>query len=178
MLIIPGKIPYIKRANLKIAISAGIMFDQQRWLPSEYHDAVFGDQYPARYDSLVVTVSLNEEILAKKNLRQPLQIDHDFLDTEEVTEHCLTIAVRGFDQQHYEQSRAFGKPYPTIKIHCLEIEQLNMMQTIQDLGTCVYHKVPATPSCYMSQNGYQSLSFTTPIYAWLLENDHKPDYYL
>ena len=180
-MIIPGKIPYIKKANLKLSISAGIMINQSDWIPAHDHAVYFGDKYAAPYDRIMVKIYLDDQILASQSMDQPLHMDYDFLDTDTTVDHFLKIAVSGFEQKFYEQIKDIGDPYPMIAIDTIKLENLNMQQIIQDHGSYVLADTPNTvtiPSTHMGQSGYQSLYFTTPIYVWLLENEANPNYYL
>jgi len=182
MLTIPGKIPYVKRASLKLAISAGIMIDQQDWVPITEHHNKFGNKYAEPYESIVVTVTLDDCVLAQQNMQQPLNLECEFLDTSDYTEHCLTITVEGFDLKFYDHVQGIGSPYPMIRIDTLSIEDLSMLQLIQDLDTRVSYQDSNTVETsvmplYMGSRSYQTLKFSTPIYVWLLDNDMRFGYY-
>jgi hypothetical protein len=179
-MIIPGKIPYIKKARLNIEISAGVMIDQEKWIPATDHDIFFGDSYAKPYDSLTVSITLDGNLLLESNVNSLVKLNHEFTDSEETTSRCLKIIVKGFDEKFCCYVDGIGEVSPMIKIDSFQIENLNMMLTMEDSGKCFYDDSPtdeSVPSMVIGQNGFQVLEFTTPIYPWLLANERKPEYY-
>lgn len=106
----------------------------------------------------------NRTILSQPLTTQVTKLLHMFDD--EPGEHELQIALKGNPQG------------AMLHIHHVRIEGLDMRMTMEDSGTCVMNNTLHVPSSYMGQVGYQSLKFTTPIYAWLFENERHDNYYL
>lgn len=181
MLIIPGKIPYIKKGNLKIEISTGTMIDQEHWVDAENHDQHFGSKYLKPYENISAQIFLNKERLIEHWFNTSLHFEHEFVDTDDTVEHELKIDISGFDPKFCRLIEGIGNVSPMVKINVLTIEDLNMKNLLEDCGKCFYNDsldICSVPSSHMGQNGYQLLEFKTPIYPWLLENERKDTYYL
>ncbi len=179
-MIIPGKIPYVKKANISVEISAGVMIDQKNWVPAADHKTVFGKSYAEPYSSLVASIIVDDVLLLESSVELPVKLNYDFRDSEETTSHYLKIIARGFDEKFCCYVDGIGDVSPMIKIESIQIENLNMMLTMEDSGKCFYDNSPkamSIPSTFIGQNGYQLLEFKTPIYPWLLDNERKPEYY-
>ena len=174
------KIPYIKTATLDIVLTAGAMVDNHQWIPAHEHHSHFNLTYPAPYRFLSVKINLNDQLLGDSQMDKPVTLHHNFLDCKEPTSYCLKIVTQGFDEKFCHYVDGVGEVSPMIKIESIQIENLNMLHTMEDSGKCAYSGDPdsvSVPSVFIGQNGYQLLDFATPIYPWLLSNERKATYY-
>jgi hypothetical protein len=178
-MIIPGKIPYIKKATFKIMCSAGTMIDQHEWIPMNNHHSRFGDQYPEPYKDLQISIELDNNVLFQSNLDQQIEFEHMFEDSESVTDHVLKISLSGLNDSHRVYLDNVGDLAPMMRIDGIWIEQLSMRQVFEDHGQCFYDDAsePQIPSEFVGQNGTQVLKFSTPIYPWLMSVQKKSDYF-
>lgn len=177
--LIPGKIPYVKKAALNVVCSAGTMIDQHEWVPMNNHSSRFGDQYPNPFKDLVVTIELDNTVLIESDLSQPLEFEHMFEDSESVTDHVLKISLGGLVDSHRVYLDQVGELAPMMRIEGIWIEQLSMRPVFEDHGQCFYNNTtdPQIPSEFVGQNGTQVLNFSTPIYPWLMSVQKKPEYF-
>lgn len=112
-----------------------------------------------------VVVTVDDQVLLSQSLLSTVtKLTHKIND--EPGEHTLCITLKG------------NPTGAMLRIKCMQIEGLNMQNTMADSGTCIMGDTPHIPSEYMGQVGYQSLKFTTPIYPWLLKNEKHDQYYL
>lgn len=178
-MIIPGKIPYIKKAALNIMCSSGVMIDQQEWVPMTNHSSRFGNQYPEPYHNMQVQIELDNNVLFESDLTQQIEFEHIFEDSESVTEHSLKITLTGLDDTHRVYLDNVGDLAPMLQINGVWIEQLSMRSVLEDHGQCFYNDSsdPQIPSEFIGQNGTQILKFSTPIYPWLMSVQKKPNYF-
>jgi hypothetical protein len=178
-MIITGKIPYIKKATIKIVCSSGTMIDRHEWVPMNNHGNRFGDQYPAPFKDLVVRIELDNQLLIESDLSQPLDFEHMFEDSEIVTDHVLKISLNGLVDSHRIYLDQVGDLAPMMRIEGIWIEQLSMRMAFEDYGQCFYENTIDTqiPSEFVGQNGTQVLNFSTPIYPWLMSIQKKHDYF-
>jgi hypothetical protein len=179
MIIIPGKIPYIKKATFRIMCSAGTMIDQHEWVSINHHSSRFGDQYPEPYKNLQVRFELDNNILFESDLSHCIDFEHMFEDSESVTEHSLKITLTGLDDIHRVYLDNVGELAPMMRIDGIWIEHLSMRLVFEDHGQCFYDNTtdPQIPSEFIGQNGTQLLKFSTPIYPWLMSVQKKSDYF-
>lgn len=175
----PGKIPYIKKATLKVVCSSGTMIDQQKWVPANDHNNQFGNQYPEPYKDLLVKIELDNNVLFESELTQIIEFEHMFEDSESDTEHILKISLSGLTDFHRVYLDQVGDLAPMMRIEGVWIEQLSMRMIFEDHGQCFYENTtdPQIPSEFVGQNGTQVLNFSTPIYPWLMSVQKKPDYF-
>jgi hypothetical protein len=178
-MIIPGKIPYIKKATIKIMCSLGTMINQHEWVAMNNHRSRFGDQYPEPYQDLQVIVELDNNVLFEDRLTQKIEFEHMFEDSESITEHVLKISLSGLVDSHRVYLDNVGDLAPMMRIEGIWIEQLSMRLVFEDHGQCFYDNTtdPQIPSEFVGQNGTQVLKFSTPIYPWLMSVQKKPDYF-
>jgi len=147
-------------AELDIEFSAGTMINYQTWTTVLDCD-------------LRIQIILDQQVILDQALTTELtRFHYNFVDTVDTQKHKLQICLRGVPAEQVENSNVM------LKIHNLWIERLNMHLAMQDLGEyCHQTGEVHVPSEYMGCNGYWSLEFTTPIYAWLFDKELKPDYY-
>jgi len=178
-MIIPGKIPYIKKATFKIMCSAGTMIDQHEWIPRINHSMRFGNQYPEPYKDLQISIELDNNVLFQSQLDQQIEFEHMFEDSESINEHVLKISLNGLNDSHRVYLDHVGDLAPMMRIEGIWIEQLSMRLVLEDHGQCFYDDAsdPQIPSEFVGQNGTQVLKFSTPIYPWLMSVQKKPDYF-
>lgn len=150
----------INTAELDIEFSAGTMINDQTWTPVLDCD-------------LRIQIILDQQVLLDQALTTELtKFHYDFIDTVHTQEHELQIFLSGVPEEQAENANVM------LKVHNLWIERLNMHSALEDYGQYIHdnNKVQV-PSEYLGCNGYWSLKFTTPIYAWLLDKECKPEYY-
>lgn len=165
--ILQGKIQYVKRASLDIVFGFGNIINHTQWEPA-------GQDF---FTDLQVEIYLDDQLLLKQySDDQVHEFHYDFEDSSTTTERELRIGCSGFLPKHFPVFEIV----PMLYIQSVHIEGLDMHQTLIDHGQAVYHDDPTQErSAYprIGHNGYQSLKFTTPIYAWLLDNERKDAYY-
>ena len=147
-------------AELDIEFSAGTMINYETWTDSLSHD-------------LQIQIVLDQQVILDQALTTDVtRFHYDFADTVDMQEHELQIVLTGVPDEQVENTNVM------LKIHNIWIERLNMHLVMQDYGQ-YYHQSGEVhvPSEYMGCNGHWSLKFSTPIYAWLLDKELKPDYY-
>lgn len=173
---IPGKIPYIKKASLCVSCSAGMMIDQHRWTTDSEYTA---EQYQFPYKDIHIQIELDQTVLYSGPAEKNIDIEHLFEDSESITDHTFKITVSGFKEEHQTYIQDIGNISPMIKINGIWIEQLSMRMVLEDHGQCFYEDNPngQIPSEYIGQNGFQALTFSTPIYPWLLAMHKTPEYF-
>lgn len=178
-MIIPGKIPYIKKGTIRIVCSSGTMIDQHDWVAMNDHGSRFGDQYLEPYQDLQARIELDNVVLFESNLAQQIEFEHMFEDSESITDHVLKISLSGLVDSHRVYLDNVGDLAPMMRIEGIWIEQLSMRLAFEDHGQCFYDNItdPQIPSEFIGQNGIQLLKFSTPIYPWLMSVQKKPDYF-
>jgi len=178
-MLIPGKIPYIKKAALNIVCSAGVMIDQTDWVTMADHQARFGNQYVEPYSDLQVRIELDGDVLLDSNLTQRIEFEHWFEDSESQCEHVLKIQLYGLNDSHRVYLNNVGNLAPMMKIEGVWIEKLSIRMVFEDHGQVFFDNTidPQIPSEFVGQNGTQILNFSTPVYPWLMSVQKKPDYF-
>jgi hypothetical protein len=178
-MLIPGKIPYVKKAMLTMTVSAGVMIDQTEWVPAVDHHQRFNKLYPAVYHDLKIQIELDDKLLSSQLLDSAVNVEHLFEDSEEITDHSIKIKLSGFKESHQMYLEGIGEVSLMVKIDQICLEHLSLKRAFSDHGK--YYIADSgevsVPSEFMGQNGVHILNFTTPVYPWLLSVDKKFDYF-
>lgn len=156
----PGKIETIPTAELSVDLRIGHMIDRCNWV-EHLHQCT-------------VRLSLNNSEIyygAPAGV-----VNYRFVDSKESTEYVLQIELLNIEAPFRVNNQWAA---PMLQIHSIKIEGLSMRQVIENHGRCKFYNdsKESIPSEFMGQPGYQTLTFTTPIYRWLLDHHAKPDYY-
>lgn len=178
-MLLPGKIPYVKKAELKVAISAGTMIDYSEWVPSHKHDTRFNYQYPSPYKHLRIQIRLDDNVLLEQSLDSPVEFSYMFEDSEDITEHFLKITLSGVNDLLRPELENTSDFSPMAKIDGVWIEGLLLKQAFEEYGTFFLEdsNITKVPSEFIGQNGTHVLNFKTPIYHWLLGIEKNLNYF-
>jgi hypothetical protein len=125
---------------------------------------------------LGLCVRLNGEELYRTDAVTARTLLHKFIDDED-SKHQLEIELYGktVDHAHLDADGKFEYD-SCLRIAAVEFDDIDVMPVFQTLAQ--YHHNfngagdPVSERCYgtMGCNGTVILTFTTPIYLWLLEN--------
>jgi hypothetical protein len=115
------------------------------------------------WDTVITTVQLNQDKIYSGVIDEPIELVWQFIDTDEPQTHRLTVTVQGLDQ--------LAEKNVMISMTGVTVENLSLNKVIEFTGTYVdsNHAVNVA-SEYMGKDGQTTITFSTPIYRWLFDN--------
>jgi len=156
----PGKRPVQRLWNLTLSIQAGVMCQNESWIPADDYKKPLHNQFQ-------IEVRLGEKLLANAELGQaPLIINRDLDDSDLPTTELLTIQVSGKD----ETWPVDNNTHEMLKV-ALVIENIPLKFLLEELGKFTADSTgqEVRASEFMGQNGKFKLEIYTPIYVWLMD---------
>lgn len=125
---------------------------------------------------LGITVRLDGRELYTTTALTARTVLHHWLSDQEA-EHCFEIELHGKDEAHAHLDSSGEFEYDScVRITGIELDDIDVMSQFQTLAQYQHNfngtGTAVTERCYgvMGCNGTVTLTFTTPIYLWLLEN--------
>lgn len=161
----PGKKKTVSTFKLSVDIAPGAMIGHDTWLPAEH------DMIDMPFEDLVVTVVYDDTVLIEpQSLTAPIALETQLVDDHNHTEHVLRIVLSGKSEKHTVKFDGTDKDaVATLKVN-LSIESLPINYCLE--GQPVFFAEGSTDGQnwaeYLAQNGEQRVSFSTPIYSWLI----------
>jgi len=151
MNIFDNKPIFIPKWNLKILISPGMMIDN-KWSPGAQIDM----------SSWALNIELDQQCIATiNNWESTVEISKHLVDDKVNHQHLLEFKLQGTGNIEHQM----------IHIRIL-VEDVDISAVLEHQGVYTLDNTEVkTGSEFMGEAGIQQLSFTTPIYKWLL--DHK-----
>lgn len=168
--ILKNKPVVVNIARLDIKMSLGYMLAGTAWHTQEQYNQLL-NVVPIPWDSIQITVQLDQQTIFKSTINNLTQITHEFEDSGNTQDHVLTIQVDGIDDQHRPRWPTGQSGGAMLKIHSIIIEDMDMFWAMPTLGTYVLEDGSVhIPTSLAGSNGTQTLPFSTPIYSWLIAN--------
>jgi hypothetical protein len=162
MFSMPGKINFVQMAQLDVHLSAGCMANFQDWRP-----------YTNDNNSCEVNILFDNVVIYHGNVSmQGVKFHYEFEDDN--SSHEFRIELIDVPDPVFELENEY---HHMLKIDGIWLEQLNLRNVMEDLADSKNNGVPVKAGNFIGEPGYQSLTFTTPVYRWLLDHQIKPSYY-
>lgn len=158
----PGKINYIQMAQLDVHLSAGCMVNFQDW-----------KSYVNNDKSCEVKMFFDNVVIYHDNVSmQDVKFHYKFEDDN--ASHEFRLELIDVPEPEFDLENEY---HHMLKINGIWIEQLNLQNVMEDLADSKNNGVHVKAGNFIGQHGYQSLTFATPVYRWLLDHQAKPSYY-
>lgn len=152
--ILKGKPNVLYNAEFRLTLQGGSLTSEDQWI----------EQFP---NGPTVIIELDGVIIYSGQVKtECVELNFNVVDTANLQEHILKIKLSGLDRTEWSNDLN-----PMLKILKMQLEQLDLETTFENLANYIHESGNVEMgSRYMGCNGHQELTFTTPIYNWLLEN--------
>ena len=173
------------KVKLSATLTPGCMVNYRTWYPWRWVENKFGVGH-VNWNEPVFVAKLNDQCIYTG-----LAFDSDTITFSTEFEQGagiqnlvfgilgLQTIVRGHLPHHRFKDRTVDPPdlwIAQLRIDSVQIENLDVTtalianSTMQTAGNSAHSAQLLPGSIYLSDNGFQTMPFRTPIYPWLLEN--------
>lgn len=158
-------------ADRPVAVSLdlflGYLKNGTDWYSADQYAEISNSQM--HWNNIVVTVSIDSEVLYSDSPTTALTLTHDFQDSGQTQVRVFKIEIRGLSDDHNPPWPDTGEPGGVALRVQGHIDHVPLSLLMPKLGKYVVDHDGSTNVAteIMGQNGSQTLVIETPFYAWL-----------
>ena len=155
-----------RNVGLTINLFLGYLRGGTTWHSADEYNCAPG-ALPILWDQVVVTVSMDHQVIYSGSPTHRCTIEHTFQDSNLVEDRVLTIAVQGFSYDHNRVWPATGELGGAALQVTGNIDNIPLQMLTSKFGQYMVDGTVNIPGDILCQNGFQVLKMQTPFYSWL-----------
>lgn len=163
--------PAVSRpVDLRLTLSLGYMLNGTDWYSQEQYN-LLTDVDPIPWEDIHVVATLDQQQIFKSTVNNVEEISCTFQDTQQEQTHQLTLEITGIGDLHRPRWPTGQYGSAMLKITNICIENINLQHAVPTLGQYLLQDGTVNfANELVGNNGSYLLSFTTPIYSWLIQH--------